>query len=476
MDDADRSPVQGLEELYSLFEWHPPPLQLAPVSMGGSRTKSSRPASFYDKHLAARLICRELVHIPNLHKKVASIVDQKIDKLRGSDGRIALPPITSDVLTSKELRDEHVEELEHRMKDEKAVVEFYAKTTGYYCVRVASTIALHPTRWKSVLNWSASTSQRSKAVCDGSLQVRSHQPYMDGLIDADRLRELMEIGTRYKDLATWEMKSLSVGNAGVMLEVMNMVSKGGRFPWVACSGSCVNDKRPRVHTVENPPRGTDAAETLDIFTTPWADSDTGNTNPCDSQGTHVFETNDDILDRALRRGGSSLEQAQEFNRELEEDGRRANSKRAAERMKERQSDVQRDSSLTPQSARLVRFQEPENADESLRPSASRRKTFRSEENVPAHNVVTAQSLIQQVHDLYHIVYSRTDRNFFNAGLGARRAHKFHFYHPAFRKLRIRMLSASRIANTLRVRYPRREASIRAGIWQTTNRDLYGDPR
>jgi len=406
MDDADHSPEQGLEQLYSLFEWHPPPLQLAPVSMGGSRTKSSRPASFYDKHLAPRLICRELVHIPNLHKKVASVVDQKIDELRGSDGRIALPPITSDVLTSKELRDEHVEELEHRMKDEKAVVEFYAKTTSYYCVRIASTIALHPTRWKSVLNWSASTSQRSKAVCDGSLQVRSHQPYMDELVDADRLKELMEIGTRYKDLATWEMKSLSVGNAGVMLEVMSMVAEGGRFPWTACSGSCVNDKRPRAHKVENSVRGADAAETLDIFTTPCADSDTGDSdsNPCDSQGSRVLETDDDVLDRALRRAGSSLAQSQEFNRELEEDGRRANSKRATERIIERQSDVQRDSSLTPQSARLVRFQEPEKADEFRRPNPSRR--IRSEEKVLAHNAVTAQSLIQQVYNFYLMVYSR----------------------------------------------------------------------
>ena len=37
-----------------------------------------------------------------------------------------------------------MEEIEDIMKDEMSVVEFYSKTTTRYCVRVASTLALHP--------------------------------------------------------------------------------------------------------------------------------------------------------------------------------------------------------------------------------------------------------------------------------------------------------------------------------------------
>lgn len=393
MNEGNYSPAEGLDQLYSLFEWHPPPLQLAPIRMGGSRSKSSRPPGFYDKHLAPDLICKELVHIPNLHKKVASVVDQKLDALRGPDGRIALPSITSDILTSKELRDEQVEELEHRMKDEKAVVEFYAKTTAAYCVRVASTIALHPSKWKSVLNWSASTSQRSKAICDGSLQVRSYQPYMDELLDVDRLKELMEVGERYKDLATWEMKSLSVGNVGVMLEVMNMVAAGGLFPWSTCNGTCVSDKKARKHRSERAIRGIDARETLNFFTAPGNDPELGN-GTYNPQSLYPSTIND-ILDRALRRGGSSLEQAQAFNRELEEDVRRADSRSVTEGPMEQRPDLETGSSLTPQLTR-VRFQEPDKSDEPRRPISPRKRRAGSDDEIPAHEIVTAQSLIQQV--------------------------------------------------------------------------------
>lgn len=392
MDQSSQARTEDLDQLYSLFEWHPPRLQLAPKIMGGSRSRSSRLPGFYDKHLAPDLICRQLVHVPNLHKKLGSVVDQKIEALRGPDGRIALPPINSDILTSSALRNYQMEEFEHRMKDEKAIVEFYAKTTGALCVRVASTLALHPSQWRSVLVWSASTSQRAKAVCDGSLQVRSYLPYMDDLLGPDRLKELMAVGERYKDLATWEMKSLSVGNGGVMLEVMSMVAAGGPFPWSKCSGSCVREKKARRHQVERALRGADAAESLSFLTTPWSDPEIDN-SAYDSQSPRP-DSIDDILDRALRRSGSSLEQAQAFNRELEEDGKRhTNFASVAEVDKGPSSPP--DTSLTPRSASKVRFVEPEQSD-TRRRSSSRKRKFGSENDTRAHEVVTSQSLIQQV--------------------------------------------------------------------------------
>jgi K+-transporting ATPase c subunit len=301
---------------------------------------------------------------------------------------------------------------------------------------------------------------------------------MDALLDANLLKELMEVGERYKDLATWEMKSLTVGTVGVMLEVMSMVAEGGQFPWNKCSGSCVNGKKPRKHTIERAFRGADAAETLEFFMRPWNDSEMGDNNTSQSQGSHVSETNDDILDRALRRGGSllnnpamgdnttsqsqgshvseindailnrpqrhggspwndpamgdnntsqsqgsyvsetnddildralrrggsSLVQAREFNRKLEEDGRRAIWKppAAAEPPPEQQpdnGDIGRGSSLTPRSAK-VRFQEPEKSDVSRRPSSLRRKRASDSDEAPTHEVITAQSLIQQVPNFY----------------------------------------------------------------------------
>ena len=471
MNEDNDAYSRGIDQLYSLFEWHPPALLLAPVKMGGSRSKSSRPPAFYDKHLASHLTCRKLVHIPNLHKKVACVVDQKLDALRGPGGQINLAPITSDTLTSEKLRDEVVTDAEHRMKDEKAVVEFYAKTTGNFCVRVASTIALHPTSWKSVLNWSASTSQRSKAICDGSLQVRSYLPHMDDLMDPDRLKELMEVGEHYKDLATWEMKSLSVGNVGVMLEVMSMVIEGGQFSWSTCTGSCVNDKKPRQHKTETALRGADAIETLEFFTAFWNDHDMGDHDTFESQESNISDTNDDKLDRALRRGGSSLEQAKKFNRELEADGRRAQSKILAARSVKRLPNVE---TLTSPPAK-VRFQEPEKSDKVLRPSPSRKRKAGSEGAVASHEVTTAQSLIQQVNHLhtYSVVLQLTTVCLI--GMGARSPHKLHFHNFAFRKLRVCMLSAPSIADALCVRHSSLAASQESWIRQTTNRYICGDP-
>jgi hypothetical protein len=83
------------------------------------------------------------------------------------------------------------------------------------------------------------------ATCDGSLQFpyKFHQKRaLDGsvkkpdFIDAGLWQEMMEVHKKYRDIATWEIKSLSVGDAGVMLGVMAMATGKEPFEWKTCPG------------------------------------------------------------------------------------------------------------------------------------------------------------------------------------------------------------------------------------------------
>jgi hypothetical protein len=392
--------METLTELEALFEWHPPPLKLAEVHMGGSRSKSSRPPSFYDKHIAPHLICKELVHVPNLHKKIASVVDQKLEALYDPYGQLMLPAPAPTDLYPTGLRDARSREMDDGIKDEKGVVEFYLRTTGEFCVRVASTIALHPSQWTTVLTWSASTSQRSHAICDGSLQVRSYDPWMEGLMTTELLEALMEIRERYRDLATWEMKSLTVGNGDVMLKIMEMVASGEEFSWSTCAGDeCGERKGRNKHRMHNPRRGEDAPETLEFFTAPWTESDP--TDAFIAVGSHdsqsaqpMNEHIDDILNCALRRAGSSLDIAREFNRQLEEDGRKGRSRSPRKLNAQPAGSGGSFSTARQSSPSKVRFEEPE--DTSPRSNSKKKRKRRSQPEVPKVPAVTARSFIQQV--------------------------------------------------------------------------------
>jgi len=153
-------------ELDALFNWNPPPLSLAPTDEGGSRSKSTRPASFYDMHIANRLILKHIVHVKHLHKKIACVVDNKLRSIE--EQGVTLPLPTAPFMTAAQCLGS-LTALDTLMKRETSIQEFYRYPTSMYCVCVTSTLALHPTIWSSVLNWSMVPNHSGYAICDGSL-------------------------------------------------------------------------------------------------------------------------------------------------------------------------------------------------------------------------------------------------------------------------------------------------------------------
>jgi hypothetical protein len=296
-----------LEELNSLFAWNPPPLRLDPTGRHHIRldTESTRQAAFYDQHFAPNIICKQIVHAKNLHHKVAAVVDEK---LQSYNDTVTLLP-RSGIISTK-LRDSEVEETEDMMKDEMSVVEFYSKTTTRYCLRIASTLALHPTTWSSLLSWSAVPCLGGRDIPGGSLQVlspRTPDSSDEGnlvrsgrdFIHEETWRRLMEARDKYEDLATWRMMSPSAEDTEVMLGLSDM-AYAGNFQWSSCSSPTTPFADRRSKSL-SPNRHLDSPEIMSFI---------GELEPLPNTPVILEE----ILDDAFKRGGSSLQSFREHDR------------------------------------------------------------------------------------------------------------------------------------------------------------------
>jgi hypothetical protein len=303
-------------ELDALFDWNPPPSQPFSNRRGWHPLQSYPTCSFYDMHIADRLILKRIVHVKHLHKKIACVVDEKLRSME--EKGTTLPPPTTPFIT-EERRLGSLAFVNTSMKRETSIQEFYSRTTSSFCVYVASTLAFHPKIWSSVLDWSVVPNHSGYAICDGSLQIpkptRKKGPTGDPLpfawdfIEPDKRKLLMEVKRRYKDLATWEMKSLSVGDRDAMLGVITMAVTEETFKWNLCRGEpCV--AKNKEHITWDPLRGLDAPETLALVTTPWYDHDLSEEEQ--SQTSQLERTQEDIWDDSLKRGGSSLKVVSEF--------------------------------------------------------------------------------------------------------------------------------------------------------------------
>ena len=76
-------PANILDELEDLFAWSPAahtpgPLHLVHIS---PEIEGFRQATFYDMHLATSCICKRIVHVKNLHRKISAIVNEKLEKI-----------------------------------------------------------------------------------------------------------------------------------------------------------------------------------------------------------------------------------------------------------------------------------------------------------------------------------------------------------------------------------------------------------
>jgi hypothetical protein len=169
----------------------------------------------------------------------------------------------------------------------------------------------------SHIRWTASPIARGDAICDWSLQVMSkfdqnkrqicgtRKHVGPNYVDPDLWNELMEVHEKYGDLATWEMKSLSVGKADVMLGVVAMAAGVEKaFSWKTCN----NPHHPKGKKKHFAP------PTTQLLDDPATMSKFGlNDIPLTSISLQLQHS---VLDESLQRGGSSLENVIAFDQQL----------------------------------------------------------------------------------------------------------------------------------------------------------------
>ena len=112
---------------------------------------------------------------------------------------------------------------------------------------------------------------------------------------------------KYGDLATWEMKSLSVGDARVMLGVVAMAAGAAeKFEWQTCNNP-LHPKGKKKHS---------APKTIQLLDNPETMLRLGLDDPRLMTHTPQLLDLNETLDDSLRRGGSSLIRAFKFDKRL----------------------------------------------------------------------------------------------------------------------------------------------------------------
>jgi len=139
---------------------------------------------------------------------------------------------------------------------EDGVAEKYYGTTRTYCVPVASTLFLHPfsSKWGQIIDWTKETYNSRFAIADGTLRfITSDQTFWKEVaenMDSETRGVIEHLrDSQYKDLNTFEFKSLQVGDDAVMKEIVAMASQSS-FHWVLCKQDCANPKHSK-EKIEN---------------------------------------------------------------------------------------------------------------------------------------------------------------------------------------------------------------------------------
>lgn len=220
------APPGVLEELGQLFSWNPP--FLYPGKMHSTNT---RKPSFYDKHFTQNLVLKRVERFPSLVQDLERNVNKSLDAASKT-----LPPLPG--FPNAQEREDHTNNLDDQVEDEKAISALYQQTTAHFCLGVASTLALHPTasfsRWNSLLSWTPSG--RSSAYAQLSFIGEGHggtKTMREGVLQTmdDRTRLFFEdLRESNSPLATWEFKNLMAGSVEVLAAVPNL----GKFSWTYC--------------------------------------------------------------------------------------------------------------------------------------------------------------------------------------------------------------------------------------------------
>jgi hypothetical protein len=269
-------------EVQFVLEWNPPRMiigESADVDMATqgpldtamkTTIGSSRKAAFYDRHLASHLILERVVHLDDLVSVVAGTVDQAIH-----DAITKQPlPKKSGILLPTEVIEFQVESSVWTKYHESGVAEAYKEHTTTYCLPIASTLVIHPSSetWNRALIWTVDRKSEKWAVADAVLRMsinisQDDHPAQKLLKNEDdRKRALLkQLASRSTTLAVWEMKSLTVGTAEVMAEIVEMGLTGSKFRWAKCTARvCAHERLEYM-----PESGESYDEGVDPLSPPW---------------------------------------------------------------------------------------------------------------------------------------------------------------------------------------------------------------
>jgi hypothetical protein len=254
--------------------------QLPPTSIAGptnTATKNrsrvntgTRPASFYDKHLADKLVLKRVKLLETLVVDLTGTVDKAIRDAYKKG--IHLPSRLGRLQTQEQIMSHSVYAEECLLRED-GVAENYTDLTALFCLPVASTLALHPSspEWSSLLRWTKEVSMAKFAIADGALKLVKESTHRNraawDFVDNDTKALLAELPVRYPDIAIWEMKSLTIGDEKVMAEIWRLGLSPQTFVWKVCKkGFCEHREADLMRMV-----GTLAkAPGVDALSPPWS--------------------------------------------------------------------------------------------------------------------------------------------------------------------------------------------------------------
>jgi hypothetical protein len=263
-----------------VLAWNPPKLtdgredgpNLPPNTAHTAAVGYTRPAAFYDRHLASHLILQRVVCLDTLVSAMASTVDQAI---KNAVAKRPLPKDT-DLLLSEKVIKHQVRGLFRRTKrHETGIGETYSKHAATYCLPIASTLAIHPSgeQWDSILNWTTDVGIGQWAIADGALVISTDffkdDQWKQELLQHEDERKnaiIEQLASCSTTLAIWQMKSLTVGTAQVMTEIIEMGVTHAKFAWKKCT-TAANCTHHQWEGMEESREDYDAG--LDARSPPW---------------------------------------------------------------------------------------------------------------------------------------------------------------------------------------------------------------
>lgn len=293
-----------------VLDWNPPQMTAGQEAGHNLPTYTTaigytRPAAFYDRHLAPHLILERVVYFDTLVSTWASTVDQAI---QDAVTKRPLPRVTGLLMPEKVIKYQVRGLFERTKYRETGIAEAYSSHAATYCLPLASTLAIHPSseHWDSILNWTTDGKIEHWAIADGVLfispDVFADDQWKQQLLqnEDDRKKGIIkQLAFDTTTLAVWEMKSLTVGTAQVMEEIVEMGLTHAKFSWKKCALTVCNHQfwEGMEESRESYNAGFDARSP------PWTLPIVPSTSAADSRPTSLPK----CLRSASARGGTTAE-------------------------------------------------------------------------------------------------------------------------------------------------------------------------